>query len=57
MWGQGKGVLYLPPAAEAAVPLAPADPPVCGPLFGGGGTGGALRFLEPEALELIGTCP
>lgn len=38
-------------------PLALADPPDWVVLLGAGGTGGALRFLEPEALELLGTCP
>lgn len=50
-------LVYLLAAAETVAPLALADPPDWVVLLGAGGTGGALRFLEPEALELLGTCP
>lgn len=34
-----------------------AEPPVWTVLLGAGGTGGARRVLDPEALELLDTCP
>ena len=47
----------LAAADEVAWLLELAVPPDWVVRLGGGGTGGALLFLDPEALELLETCP